>query len=159
MRSFLFQATALCALGLATAATSAHAQSIDYGIMQDMFGEAVTTSANGSPQRSSDVPLDMTIITSEEIARYPAREIPDILRHYAGISVHQNTSSEYSVGIRGYNTASNERILVLVNGRQVFEDYFGLVNWSAIPVELSDMFSANQASTLMQHLAWSILSP
>tara|TARA_R110002124_G_scaffold233406_1_gene398780 strand:- start:161459 stop:163438 length:1980 start_codon:yes stop_codon:yes gene_type:complete len=139
MRSFLFQATALCALGLATAATSAHAQSIDYGIMQDMFGEAVTTSANGSPQRSSDVPLDMTIITSEEIARYPAREIPDILRHYAGISVHQNTSSEYSVGIRGYNTASNERILVLVNGRQVFEDYFGLVNWSAIPVELNEI--------------------
>ncbi len=119
--------------------SDAHAQSMDYKTMQDMFGEPVTTSANGSPMRASDVPLDMTIITAEEIERYPATEIPDILRHYAGISVRQSTGTEYSVGIRGINAPMNERILVLVNGRQVFEDYFGLVNWAAIPVEMNEI--------------------
>lgn len=133
----LFYTTAItCCV---TFASQAHAQSMDYKTMQDMFGEPVTTSANGSPMRASDVPLDMTIITAEEIARYPATEIPDILRHYAGISVRQSTGTEYSVGIRGINSPMNERILVLVNGRQVFEDYFGLVNWSSIPVELTEI--------------------
>ncbi len=138
MKKFLFSAAAICALG-AFAAPQAQAQSLNYGVMQEMFGEPVTTSANGSPMRASDAPLDMTIISAEDIARYPARAIPDILRHYAGVSVRQNTSTEYSVGIRGYNSAMNERLLVLVNGRQVFEDYFGLVNWSAIPVELNEI--------------------
>ncbi|MAH04069.1 MAG: TonB-dependent receptor [Pseudomonadota bacterium] len=138
MKKFLFSAAAICALG-AFAAPQAQAQSLNYGVMQEMFGEPVTTSANGSPMRASDAPLDMTIISAEDIARYPARAIPDILRHYAGVSVRQNTSTEYSVGVRGYNSAMNERLLVLVNGRQVFEDYFGLVNWSAIPVELNEI--------------------
>ena len=137
MKKLLFSAATICALGLASQA--ANAQSLNYGVMQEMFGEPVTTSANGSPMRASDAPLDMTIISAEDIARYPARAIPDILRHYAGVSVRQNTSSEYSVGIRGYNTPWSERILVLVNGRQVFEDIYGFVNWSAIPVQLNEI--------------------
>jgi len=135
MKKLLFSAAAICALGI----SSAQAQSLNYGVMQEMFGEPVTTSANGSPMRASDAPLDMTIISAEEIARYPARAIPDILRHYAGVSVRQNSGTEYSVGVRGYNQPMAERLLVLVNGRQVFEDYFGLVNWSAIPVELNEI--------------------
>ena len=35
------------------------AQSIDYGTMESIFGEPVTTSANGNPQREADVPLNM----------------------------------------------------------------------------------------------------
>lgn len=135
MKKLLFSAAAICAISI----SPAQAQSLNYGVMQEMFGEAVTTSANGSPMRASDAPLDMTIISADDIARYPARAIPDILRHYAGVSVRQNTGTEYSVGVRGYNTPMNERLLVLVNGRQVFEDYFGLVNWSAIPVELNEI--------------------
>jgi len=136
MKKLLYTTAIACCVCLGS---QAHAQSMDYKTMQDMFGEPVTTSANGSPMRASDVPLDMTIITAEEIARYPATEIPDILRHYAGISVRQSTGTEYAVGIRGINAPMNERILVLVNGRQVFEDYFGLVNWASIPVELSEI--------------------
>jgi outer membrane receptor for ferrienterochelin and colicins len=135
MKKLLFSAAAICAISI----SPAQAQSLNYGVMQEMFGEAVTTSANGSPMRASDAPLDMTIISADDIARYPARAIPDILRHYAGVSVRQNSATEYSVGARGYNTPMNERLLVLVNGRQVFEDYFGLVNWSAIPVELNEI--------------------
>lgn len=132
----LFMSTA-CVLALNVGA--ANAQSMDYGAMQDLFGEPVTTSANGSPMRESDVPMNMTIISSEEIERFPAREIPDILRHYAGVSVRQNSATDYTVGIRGYNQPGAERLLVLVNGRQVYQDYFGLVNWSLIPVEMNEI--------------------
>ena len=137
MNKLLFTTALVC--GSVFAVQPAFAQNLDYGTMQEMFGEPVTTSANGSPMRASDVPLDMTIISAEDIARYPAREIPDILRHYAGVSVRQNTNGDYSVGIRGYNQPGAERLLVLVNGRQVYEDYYGLVSWDNIPVELSEI--------------------
>ena len=117
----------------------ANAASLDYGSMESLFGEPVTTSANGSPMRASDAPLNMKIISAEEIARFPATEIPDIIRHYAGVTVRQNSTTDYTVGIRGYNQPSAERLLILVNGRQVYADYYGLVNWSSIPVELGEI--------------------
>ena len=136
MKKLLATTALVCALGISS---NAHAQSLNYGTMQELFGEPVTTSANGSPQRASDVPMNMTIISREDIAKYPATEIPDILRHYPGVTVKQYNATNYSVGIRGYNQPHAERLLVLVNGRQVFADYFGLVNWSAIPVQINEI--------------------
>lgn len=137
MNKFLATTAIICAAGLTS--FSANAQSLNYGMMQEMFGEPVTTSANGSPMRESDVPLNMTIISAEDIARYPAKEIPDILRNYAGVNVRQVSTMDYNVGVRGYNQFGAERLLVLVNGRQVYEDYYGLVNWKSIPVELGEI--------------------
>lgn len=129
----------VCLLGSTLLSTPAYSKSINYAAFEELFNEPVTTSANGSPMRRSDVPMDMTIISSADIARYPAREIPDILRHYAGISVRTHAGSSYSVNVRGYNPPASERLLVLVNGRQVYEDFFGVVNWASIPVSLGEI--------------------
>ena len=64
------------ASGCIAGASSASAQSIDYGALQSMFDEPVTTSATGSPQRASQAPVDMTIISAEDIRRSGATDIP-----------------------------------------------------------------------------------
>src|SRR3954463_4949995 len=49
----------LTSIGLAlalTAAGSVHAQTIDYGELESLFKEPVTTSATGKPQRQTEVP-------------------------------------------------------------------------------------------------------
>ena len=56
--TLLYSAAALIATSAA-----ANAQSIDYQVMGDMFGEPVTTGATGAPQRSTEVPATMIIIT------------------------------------------------------------------------------------------------
>ena len=40
----------------------ASAQSVDYGTLESIFGEPVTTSATGKPQRASEAPVAMTIM-------------------------------------------------------------------------------------------------
>jgi iron complex outermembrane receptor protein len=124
---------------IALVASSVNAQTIDYGAFEELFGEPVTTSATGSPQRMSEVPLNMEIITQKDIKRTGAKTIPDVLRGYSGISVTQFTETDSEVGFRGYNVGYNDRVLVLVNGRQVFMDYYGLVAWETIPVELAEI--------------------
>jgi outer membrane receptor for ferrienterochelin and colicins len=126
-------------LGGSLLSSTASAQSMDYGTFEDMFGEPVTKSATGTPQRVSDVPLNMEIVTQEEIRRSGSRDIPTILRRYAGLNVRQVTETQSEVGVRGFGGAYNDRILVLVNGRQVFLDYFGLVVWESIPVQLAEI--------------------
>jgi outer membrane receptor for ferrienterochelin and colicins len=61
------------------------AQSIDYGALERLFKEPVTTSVDGSPQRVSDVPTTMEIITAEDIRRSGAKDIPGVLRHVGGL--------------------------------------------------------------------------
>lgn len=129
----------LTALMGAVPVAGAQAQSVDYGAFQDLFGEAVTTSATGNPQRASDVPVTMEIITADDIRRSGARDIPGVLKGVTGVDVWQIDGQAADVGIRGYDQAFSSRLLVLVNGRQVYLDHFGFTAWSTIPVQLDEI--------------------
>jgi outer membrane receptor for ferrienterochelin and colicins len=132
--------TIICAAGaLLAASAAAHGQSLDYGALEKLFGEPVTTSVTGSPQRASDVPATMEIVTADDIRRSGARTIPDVLRHVAGVDVLQWGNDDADVSIRGYNQAYSSRLLVLIDGRQVYADFYGFTPWSALPVELADI--------------------
>ncbi|WP_419730331.1 TonB-dependent receptor plug domain-containing protein [Lichenicola sp.] len=117
----------------------ARAQSVDYSTMEQMFGEPITTSVTGKPQRASDAPGDLTIITQDDIRHSGADNIPDILQFIPGIDVRQYSFGDTQVGVRGYDTGLNPRLLVLVNGRQVYLDDQGYVAWNLIPVQLDEI--------------------
>jgi iron complex outermembrane receptor protein len=126
--------------GLAfVAAQSAAAQSIDYGSLQQLFNEPVTTSATGSPQRSTEAPADMQIISADDIRRSGETSLPGILQRAAGIDVLNWSAGQSDVNVRGYDQANSPRLLVLVNGRQVYQDHFGSTDWSTIPVQLEEI--------------------
>jgi outer membrane receptor for ferrienterochelin and colicins len=128
------------ACAMATAFTGfvgeARAQSMDYTSLQALFGEPVTTSATGSPQRASDAPASMVIVPQDDIRRSGAYDIPGVLDHVVGVDVLQWTNDYSDVSVRGYNQAGSSRLLVLVDGRQVYADYYGFTPWSTLPVEL-----------------------
>jgi iron complex outermembrane receptor protein len=127
-----------CAAAIAFAACAGEAdgQSMDYSSLQALFGEPVTTSATGSPQRASDVPASMIIVPQGDIRRSGAYDIPDVLDHLVGLDVLQWTDDYSDVSVRGYDQAGSSRLLVLVDGRQVYADYYGFTPWSTLPVEL-----------------------
>ena len=138
-RSFAAAVAVLPLIAAFSAPFAAHAQSIDYGSLESLFGEPVTTSATGSPQRSTDVPVDMTIISAEDIKRSGAHDLPTLLGRVSGVDVLNWASQSSDVGVRGYDQAMSPRLLVLVNGRQVYLDHYGYTAWSTIPVQLSEI--------------------
>jgi iron complex outermembrane receptor protein len=115
------------------------AQSMDYGALEQVFGEPVTTAATGKPQRASDVPADMVIITADDIRRSGAASIPEILQFVTGIDVRVYSFADAQVAVRGYDSPLNPRLLVLVDGREVYNNVFGFVAWNTIPVQLSEI--------------------
>ncbi len=132
-------AAVLPALVPAFWAASVHAQSIDYGSLETLFGEPVTTSATGSPQRSTEVPVDMTIISADDIKRSGAHDLPTLLSRVPGLDVLNWSAEGADVGVRGYDQAMSPRLLVLINGRQVYLDDYGYTAWSTLPVQLSEI--------------------
>lgn len=127
-----------CAL-VSLSSSAVMAQSIDYGSMQELFGESVTTSATGKPQRISDVPVTMEILTADDIRRSGAVNLPEVLRQVNGVNIVQSSTQGYDVSVRGYNQPFSQRLLVLVNGRQVYLDHYGYTAWSTIPVQLEEI--------------------
>jgi len=115
------------------------AQTVNYGALEELFGEPVTTSATGSAQKVTDAPVEMEIITADDIRRSGADNIPDILRFVSGVDVHSYGATDADIGIRGYNSANTSRVLVLLNGRQVYVDYYSYTAWATVPVQLEEI--------------------
>lgn len=129
---------ALCGLVLG-GSEAARAQAVNYAELQDLFGEPVTTSVTGKPQRASEAPAALVIITRDDIRRSPAHDIPGLLQAYAGIDVARWTAQGADVAIRGGVQPFNPRLLVLVNGRQAYLDYYGMTNWAGLGVQLGEI--------------------
>ena len=139
MRTFSLPLSSILTIGMTLVAQPARAQSMDYGALENLFGEPVTTAATGTPQRASEVPANMTIITADDIRRSGSRSIPEILSRIPGLDILRSSLSAYDVGVRGYQQPTQPRMLVLIDGRQVFLDDYSRTDWSNLPVNIDDI--------------------
>lgn len=130
---------ALAVASVQLLSAKSYGQSLDYAALEALFEEPVTLSVTGSPQRASSVPANMEIISHDDIERSGARDIPGVLRHVLGVDIMRWTNNGSDVSIRGYNTPFSPRLLVLINGRQVYADHYGYTHWSSLPVELEEI--------------------
>ena len=114
-------------------------QTLDYGRFEGLFDEPVTMSATGKPERLSDTPVTMDVITQDDIKRSGARDIPTLLRRLPGIDVYQGSPGTSEVSMGGFIQVFGARVMVLLNGRQIYLGSFGAVFWSSLPVELHEI--------------------
>ncbi|WP_010163722.1 TonB-dependent receptor plug domain-containing protein [Sphingomonas sp. PAMC 26617] len=126
-------------IGAALSPAAVSAQAVDYQALQATVGEPVTTSVTGTPQRASELPASATIITRDDIARSPARDVPGLLKTLAGVDVNRWTAGQTDVAVRGGVQTYNARLLVLVDGRQVYLDHYGMTDWNLLGVQLEEI--------------------
>jgi iron complex outermembrane receptor protein len=134
-----YAAVALASILLLFHNYPARAQSVDYQGLEQLFGEPVTTSVTGKPQRAADAPANIEIITQDDIRRSGATTIPDVLAFVTGVDVRTYGLGAQDVGIRGYNQASNPHLMVLIDGRQVYMVDYGRIVWENLPVQLNEI--------------------
>jgi outer membrane receptor for ferrienterochelin and colicins len=132
-------ASAILVVTMLASTTAAHAQSVDYQALEQLFGEPVTTSVTGKPQRAVDAPANIVIITQDDIRRSGATTIPDVLAFVTGVDVRTYGLGAQEVGIRGYNQAANPHLMVLIDGRQVYMVDYGRIVWENLPVQLTEI--------------------
>jgi iron complex outermembrane receptor protein len=97
------------------------------------------TSVSKKEQKLSKAASAVFVITSEDIARSEANNIPDLLRMAPGVEVAQINSSKWAISIRGFNGQYSNKLLVLVDGRTVYTPMLSGVFWDAQDVILNDI--------------------
>ncbi len=106
--------------------------------------EEYVVSASKRLQRIEEAPATITVITAEDIRQSGLTSIPEILRQVAGLDVVTITAFDTQVAIRGFlgravNLNVFNKTLVLINGRSVYEDFFGGTIWESLPIQLEDI--------------------
>ncbi len=100
-------------------------------------GEQTVVTASRKVQKVRDVPSAVTIITEEEIHASGARTVIDLLRYVPGLDVFESNSTVANVSSRSFNKSFANGILVMVDGRSIYQDLYGGVYWNTVPLLLS----------------------
>ena len=79
----------------------------------------------GKEQPISQAPSNVYVITDEDIRHSGATDIPTILRRIPGMEVMQMSGADFNVSVRGNNQTAANKLLVLVDGRPIYEYAFG----------------------------------
>lgn len=106
---------------------------------EGVYEEAVVTASRGAAQSPLDAPNSIAVITSQDIHLSGITKIPELLRRVAGIDMMQVSASQNEISMRGFNQRLSNKVLVLVDGRSVFIDFFGGVLWELLSVDVDQV--------------------
>jgi iron complex outermembrane receptor protein len=130
-----------CWLGLAAgAAAQETAQEIDYfSLPLEQLINAEIVSVSKKSEKVSDAAAAIFVLTNEDIKRAGVTNIPDALRMVPGVQVAQSDSNTWAISIRGFNNTIFNKLLILVDGRTVYNPLFGGTYWELREMMLDDI--------------------
>ena len=97
------------------------------------------TSVSKKPERLSDAPASVFIITGEDIRRAGVTSLPEALRLAPNLQVAQIDARQHAISARGFTSSTANKLLVLIDGRQVYTPLFSGVFWDVQDVLLEDV--------------------
>ena len=94
--------------------------------------------------RKKDQPLDQTpaavyVITRDQIRRSGMTSIPELLRLAPGVNVARINGNSWAISVRGFNGSLSNKLLVMIDGRVVYNPLFSGVFWDAQDTLIEDI--------------------
>ncbi|MBX2801810.1 MAG: TonB-dependent receptor [Myxococcales bacterium] len=111
----------------------------DPGQFVDAAYDQVVVTASRIGQDPLDSPATMSVLTAEDIRLSGIVDVPELLRRVAGVEVTWTTAGQPDVAIRGFQRPSNNRVLVLIDGRTTSADFTGTTNWATLPITVEQI--------------------
>jgi iron complex outermembrane receptor protein len=94
-------------------------------------------SASRKSQSVSNTAAAVFVISAADIKRSGVLSIPEALRLAPGVEAARLSNNKWAVSIRGFNGFMANKLLVLVDGRSIYNSLYGGVSWDAenMPIE------------------------
>lgn len=105
----------------------------------DSLADTKVVSATRNAQSLSDVAASVYVISAKEIERSGVRSVADALALAPGLHVAKFSNYDWGITARGQNKPLSNTLLVMVDGRSVFNPMFSGVDWDLIPISLANI--------------------
>ena len=86
-----------------------------------------------------DAPVTTSVVTGASLATTASSNVGDVLRSVSGVNVVQLSARDVQVTSRQSTGTVTNSQLVLVDGRSVYLDFFGLVMWDLLLANHGDI--------------------
>jgi len=137
-KALLGSAATLCAVFIAPVAFAD--DNVDpFALSPEQLFDATVMSVSKTSEDLRDAPAAVYVLTSEDIARSGATSIPEVLRLVPGVQVARTNASGWAISVRGFNNALANKLLVLIDGREVYDPLFSGVYWDIQDTPLEDI--------------------
>jgi len=103
------------------------------------LGETVVVSAARVETAMVDAPATMSVLGTEVLTTSPAQNYGDLLRTVPGVNVVQLSARDVNVTSRQATSTLSNSQLVLLDGRSIYLDFFGIVLWDFLPNNMNDI--------------------
>lgn len=104
-----------------------------------VYEEQVVVTATRTEQKLVNAPATVSLISSQSIANAPAQTYGDLLRSVPGVNVTQTSARDINITSRGASSTLSTSQLALMDGRSLYQDFFGFVAWDFLPVNLNEI--------------------
>ncbi|MFZ6643070.1 TonB-dependent receptor plug domain-containing protein [Undibacterium sp. TC4M20W] len=109
------------------------------GLSLEQLSEVVITSLSRQEEKLGNAAASIYIINAADIARSGARSLPEALRLAPNLQVSRVDARNYAITARGFNSAFENKLLVLIDGRSIYSPLFSGVFWDAQDVLMADI--------------------
>jgi iron complex outermembrane receptor protein len=99
----------------------------------------VVTSVERQPSTVGKSPAAVFVVTQDMIRRSGVNNIPDVLRLVPGIEVARLDANKWAIISRGFNSLYAHDMLVQIDGRAVYSQFFSGVFWDMQDLVLQDI--------------------
>ena len=103
------------------------------------YEETVVVSASRTEQKVIDAPSTMSVITSAQIEMAPSQNFAELMRTIPGVNITQVSARDINITSRGATGTLSTGTLALLDGRSLYQDFFGFVMWDFLPVNLNEV--------------------
>ncbi len=100
---------------------------------------AEVTSVARQPSTIGKTPAAVFVITQDMIRRSGVNNIPDLLRLVPGLEVARIDANSWAITSRGFNSLYAKHLLVQIDGRAVYTQFFSGVVWGIQDLVLQDI--------------------
>ena len=103
------------------------------------FEETVVVSASRTEEKLINAPATMSVITGPIIESAPTQNFAELLRTVPGLNITQVSARDINVTSRAATGTLATGQLALLDGRSLYQDFFGFVMWDFLPVNLNEI--------------------
>jgi len=101
--------------------------------------EIIVVSASKTESTIINAPATMSVITPDILATTAAQNYGDLLRSVPGLNVIQTSARDINMTSRASTSTLTNSTLVMLDGRSLYLDFFGLVLWDFVPQSSSEI--------------------
>ncbi|MBA3885169.1 MAG: TonB-dependent receptor [Acidobacteria bacterium] len=103
------------------------------------YEETVVVSASRAEERLVNAPATMTVISGLPLETAPSQNFAELLRSVPGLNITQVSARDINVTSRAATGTLATGQLALLDGRSLYQDFFGFVMWDLMPVNFDEI--------------------